>query len=54
MLTANDLDCLSDLHKDAYGFRLHADEIARIKALPPAEIKAIWDSWCADLGSRDE
>lgn len=40
-----DLAVLSDLHRDAYGFRPTPEELSAIKRLPPDEIQALWDSW---------
>lgn len=40
---------ISDLHKDARGFRPSADFMAHFKALAHDAQQAIWDGLCAEL-----
>ncbi|QIV65842.1 hypothetical protein Cp1R7AA1_021 [Mesorhizobium phage Cp1R7A-A1] len=50
-MTARDemLNLLSDIHKDARGFRPSADYLRAAKALDDAELTKLWDSLCVEV-----
>jgi hypothetical protein len=49
-----DEDCVSDLHKDAYGFRPASYWFAAWNSMTDAEKQAEWDSLVAAMARREE
>jgi len=49
-----DVNLVSDLHKDAYGFRPDASFWATFAAFNPDQKQALWDSLIADLNRSIE
>lgn len=48
------LRLISDLHKDAYGFRPSADCLVAYRAMTTADLTAEWDMLCATLDREME
>lgn len=53
MTTTNDFELISDLHKDARGFRPSGDWFEHFNSLPTAEKQRVWDDLCDELAQEE-
>ncbi len=52
-MSDNSFELISDLHKDARGFRPSGDWFAHFESLSEADKQRAWDDLCDELGVED-
>ena len=53
MTTTNTFELISDLHKDARGFRPSGDWFEHFNSLPESGKQRVWDGLCDELAEED-